>query len=715
MATDTSAARATRAPSPGKPARSKATRWRAAVLIAVHVLAAIHIAHWMTTGSTVSPLEPSESMEFAKNSVVNAGLVFFAITILSTLILGRWFCGWACHVVALQDLSRALLLKVGIRPRPMRSRWMMLVPLAAGFYMFLWPVVYRLWIKDSFAVQGAQWTTEGFWDTFTTSWFMAGLTFFIAGFVAVYFLGAKGFCTYACPYGAVFGTVDRLSPGRIRVTDACVQCGHCSLTCTSNVDVSREVHDYGMVVDPGCMKCMDCVSVCPEDALYFGFGKPALFAKPIREKRPAPKPIPLIEEAVGLGATAFAYVAWRGWRQDGDFLLSLGVAITFGFLAVTTLRLVRKKDVKWPGWTLKKGGSATAPAQLLGVGVVVLAGLAVPFGVSLEVHARRALKAERVLDEARLNWFQPGGYALDEDEREAAETLLASAEVIDARTGRETVHNTMRLVWSSLFLGEMDTFEAALERALEMPKAGPDPRVVEATLVASRGDLPRAVEILESVERDFPRRPDSYRDLAQAQVAMGRESEARDTLLRGAEACPDDAFLAVQEALIELGDTGDEDVAVRAFDRALEMEPDDLDARNLVWATLRNMGRPERALEVLAEGVARDDAPPHWRSSLAQALVGEGRFGEAIESLEDGLSRKDAPLEWRADLAQVLFSAGRPDAAAREARRLVEAANGERRFLVVAAYVLEQTGHEDEAEEIRSVMPPAPRPMLGGG
>ena len=33
-----------------------------------------------------------------------------------------------------------------------------------------------------------------------------------------------------------------------------------------------------MVVDPGCMKCMDCVSVCPNDALYFGFGKPTLMA-----------------------------------------------------------------------------------------------------------------------------------------------------------------------------------------------------------------------------------------------------------------------------------------------------------------------------------------------------------------------------------------------------------------------------------------------------
>jgi len=51
-------------------------------------------------------------------------------------------------------------------------------------------------------------------------------------------------------------------------------------TCTSNVLVHAEVKQYGMVVDPGCMKCMDCVSVCPNDALYFGFGKPAVGVKP---------------------------------------------------------------------------------------------------------------------------------------------------------------------------------------------------------------------------------------------------------------------------------------------------------------------------------------------------------------------------------------------------------------------------------------------------
>ncbi len=95
-------------------------------------------------------------MEFAKYSVVNAGLIFFAITILSTLILGRWFCGWACHLVALQDLSRAFLIRIGLRPRPLRSRWMALMPIVAAGYMFLWPVVYRVWIGDPLRGHGGR-------------------------------------------------------------------------------------------------------------------------------------------------------------------------------------------------------------------------------------------------------------------------------------------------------------------------------------------------------------------------------------------------------------------------------------------------------------------------------------------------------------------------------------------------------------------------------
>lgn len=65
------------------------------------------------------------------------------------------------------------------------------------------------------------------------------------------------------------------SATRVRLRRNGEGCGHCTATCTLNARVHEEVRAYGMVVDPGCMKCADCVSVCPMNALYFGLGKPA--------------------------------------------------------------------------------------------------------------------------------------------------------------------------------------------------------------------------------------------------------------------------------------------------------------------------------------------------------------------------------------------------------------------------------------------------------
>src|SRR4051794_1057520 len=60
-------------------------RWRAAVLLGVHVLVAAHIAHAVTADRTVSPVEPSEAMSALELGRVNAGTVFLAAALLGTL------------------------------------------------------------------------------------------------------------------------------------------------------------------------------------------------------------------------------------------------------------------------------------------------------------------------------------------------------------------------------------------------------------------------------------------------------------------------------------------------------------------------------------------------------------------------------------------------------------------------------------------------------
>ena len=714
------------------PRASRSTRWRAAVLVLVHLLAAVHIAHWMSTGRTVSPLEPSEAMEFAKYSVVNAGLIFFAITILSTLILGRWFCGWACHLVALQDLSRALLIRVGLRPRPLRSRWMALMPIVAAGYMFLWPVIYRLWIGDPLEVTGVEMTREGFWDTFP-AWWPALFTFVLCGFVAVYFLGAKGFCTYACPYGAVFGLADRLSPGRIRVTEDCVQCGHCTATCTSNVDISREVHDYGMVVDPGCMKCMDCVSVCPENALHFGLGKPAVLARKREDSRP-PKPrLPLVEEATATLAFTFGYFAIRGFYQERGFLLSVGIAAVFAFLVLTAVRLVRRRDVRFPGVVLKEGGKLRPLAVAIGGGTLALSASAVPFGLVPEVNTWKANRAWVELEDARSRWFEPGRAGLSAAELASAQRLLGSSQVIRARSGVRSLQNTMRLAWGNLFVGDIRGFEERLSEALLFGRAGVGLRTLAADQMRARGDLPRAEAAYRAVLAEVPEHVPAVVRLAELLGQSDRLEEARGVVDAGLLVAPDSPPLLSQRGTFRLI-AGDPEGAVEDLRAAIELNPEFIEARIRLSELFAQSQRLEEAREVIEGGLAvLPDAPPlvaqrgvlrlfagdpdgaiadlrsalemnpglaSARDRLWRVLMELNRGQESAQVIRDGLLLDGAPVVLRAHLAQVLFMTGDRDGAAAEARRLAALAGDNAALLQVAREVLRASGFAAEADQI---------------
>ena len=356
------------------PRKSRASRWRVGVLITVHVLFALHLTHWLVAGKTVSPVEPSEAMYLLERGELNAGAIFFGVTLLLTALFGRFFCGWACHVVALQDLCAAWMKRVGVRPKLFRARLLMYVPLIIGLEMFFlqvfkqrvlarmiddvdWLVWFDGIVKTERTLTNAV-MTEGFWDTFAGP-LMAIPFLFICGFGVVYFLGAKGFCTYGCPYGAFFAGMDRLAPGKIVANlDTCEKCGQCSAHCTSNVRVHEEIQDWGKVVSAGCMKCMDCVSVCPTHSLSFGFSKPLVFSRPLAGKKPKKKRYDLtLTEEIGLFVFFFATrYAWRGVYHLIPMLMATGIAACLTFLLWKTIRTFRDPDVSLHKFALKRAG-----------------------------------------------------------------------------------------------------------------------------------------------------------------------------------------------------------------------------------------------------------------------------------------------------------------------------------------------------------------------
>ncbi|MFM1871303.1 MAG: hypothetical protein RL398_725 [Planctomycetota bacterium] len=493
---------------------SKLSRRRAWVLIAVHVVIGLHLWHWLATGTSVTPVEPSEAMQTFEEGRINAGFVLFLVLIASTLVFGRFFCGWACHVVALQDLAAWLLAKLGWKPKPVRSRLLVLVPWVVAGHMFVWPHVQH-WLGQRELPPPASWewamTTDDLWKTFPGP-IMAVGTLLVVGGLCVWWLGAKGFCTYGCPYGAFFAVADRVAPVRIKVTDACNACGHCTHVCTSNVRVHEEVAMYGKIVDPGCMKCLDCVSVCPKDALYVGLAAPQPFA--VSQQRITARADFSWPEEFALAAVALVATEWtfRGaWFGEGvPFLMAVGLGVITAVFALLLWRTVRRPEMTFQHTVLRQGGRWTKAGRWVAVGAALW--------VALAAHT---FVAQRLKASAKDEAAAPLRMRLNERQDVPGPVLAAAHDAADRALGWDLVDDPELLQIRGLLrreLGRHDEAEADLRRAVaKFPRleyaatalaiyrmrAGDldEAEALAKDVLARHADNPTAQAILQQIER----------------------------------------------------------------------------------------------------------------------------------------------------------------------------------------------------------------------
>jgi NAD-dependent dihydropyrimidine dehydrogenase PreA subunit len=578
---------------------SRTSRWRAAALIALNLLMIAHVVQWRLTGRTVSPIEPSETMYTLQNGYVNAGFIFFSLALLATLVFGRFVCGWGCHVLALQDFCAWLMKKAGITPRPFRSRLLVFVPLLAALYMFVWPTAHRFFTKPPEAPLVPPLTnhlvTSEFWATFPP--LLVAVPFlFVCGFMTVYFLGSKGFCTYACPYGGFFALADKVAPGKIRVTDACNQCGHCTAVCTSNVLVHAEVKAYGMVVDPGCMKCMDCVSVCPNDALYFGFGKPSIVVPP---KLTPHYSLTWPEEL--LGAVVFVVSLWAVWDvyQLVPMLMALGWAAVTTFLALRTVRLVRARDLSFHRFVLKASGRIQGAGWAFAAFAVAWIGLGAHSGWVRhhESVGTRAFEGIRVPDELALAQAKPDPWLSPSDRWNVG---VGRTHLRAAREGGLLVnsHALPKLAWLEYLAGNTEDAVLLLGTAAEH-QSGQGKALSLYYRGAILNRLGRQAEALTSLDQALAERSD---------LIVAREE-------RG-------------ESLWRLGRRQD---AIAAWSDAVSRNPALVLATNLLAGASAAVGQTEAALayERQADQATPADPYVHWMIGLRLQHVGMAKLAES--------------------------------------------------------------------------------------
>ncbi|MGI9455875.1 MAG: tetratricopeptide repeat protein [Aeoliella sp.] len=566
----------------------------------VYVLIIAHIIHWQVSGRTLAPLEVSEALETIHLGIITAGAIFLLATILITLFFGRFFCGWACHILALQDFCHWLLDKCGIRPKPIRSRVLVWVPLLAAIYLFVWPQVERLITGEPFPELRFQtdaegWgslVTEDFWRKFPGV-FISVLTFVVCGFVVVYVLGTRSFCRFACPYGAIFHLADRITPGRIVMTGDCQQCGKCTAGCLSQVRVHEEIKRYGMVVDSNCMKDLDCVSNCPNSAIEFKFAKPPI-AKGILAPARLEMPPSFTRAEDGLIAVVFVttLIIYRGLYDALPLLLSLSIAGLLGYIAVLCVRTIRNATLRVNKVTLKQDGRLTAR----GIGFALLAiGLA-----ALTVHSGFVRYHDYL-----------GQRAYGQANAQTAHELISKKpSVLSFTLARRAIYHLeivskwglvkplrVRHQLAALYIATVlpESAERELQAILKEEPNDLMARTYFAATLAKQGKLDEAATHLEKCVALRPDSPDVRNNLAYVYTLLERNEEAIYHFEWLLDITPRDALAHCSLGAL-LQKEGRLEEAAAAFRRATELQP--------------TLDEAARGLESVLDAHRRQTSPP---------------------------------------------------------------------------------------------------------
>jgi len=182
--------------------------------------------------------------------VLLAVLLLTFVFLLSTLILGRAWCGWSCPQTVLSDLTSLVVPEKRARPRRWRRPLGFLaVALVSALFSaaFLWYFV----PPGEFLARLA---AGRLGPVLRSSW----LVLFGLLFADLTFL-RQVFCATVCPYARLQGVLlDRSSLvvayDRSRAED-CVDCGACVRVCPTGIDI-RE----GLQME--CIACAACIDAC---------------------------------------------------------------------------------------------------------------------------------------------------------------------------------------------------------------------------------------------------------------------------------------------------------------------------------------------------------------------------------------------------------------------------------------------------------------------
>jgi len=210
-------------------------------------------------------LSPVLIVSASAQGIINGSLVVFGVLFLSSLFIGRFWCGWLCPIGGMQE---ACFIAVDN-------------PAQGGKYNFIKYIIWIPWLGLiallAFLAGGYQifnffYFTESYVTIDEPSRFI--MYYMVLG--ALFLIGLKSkraFCHYGC-WVALFPIFGSKIKNRFKWPSyhleadptKCKQCKRCTRACPMSLNVTELVQS-GSMEDTECILCGTCVSVCPEGAI----------------------------------------------------------------------------------------------------------------------------------------------------------------------------------------------------------------------------------------------------------------------------------------------------------------------------------------------------------------------------------------------------------------------------------------------------------------
>lgn len=187
--------------------------------------------------------------------------LFQLVTILfMTILLGRFFCGWACAFGAYNDLIHEISKNV-FKIKFKVNEELDFVLKYLKYLILLIIMVFAWTLKSSILGSFSPW--EAFAQitdiSLVLSDFTVGLLLLLLITIGAMFV-ERFFCRYLCPLGAIFTIISKISIFKIRKPND--KCGKCRI-CTNNCSMGIPLYNINSVRGGECINCLKCTEVCP--------------------------------------------------------------------------------------------------------------------------------------------------------------------------------------------------------------------------------------------------------------------------------------------------------------------------------------------------------------------------------------------------------------------------------------------------------------------